>query len=187
MLHFTRRQFLKITGGFVAGTATVGSFSLINNLRANASAIITLKCLGDQNGPRFLDGRTFNGTVGLAPSTGGGFTGTRWEFFFDLDRVIVAFRCLGDQNGPRFLDGRTYNGTVGLAPIAGGKFSGALWDIDDNGTDNRIITIKSMGDQNGPRFLDGRTYNGTVGLAPSTGGGFTGTRWELAVVGSTDS
>ena len=60
MLHFSRRQFLKITGGFVVGTATVGSISLINNLRAyaDADAIITLKCLGDQNGPRFLDGRT---------------------------------------------------------------------------------------------------------------------------------
>lgn len=37
MLDISRRQFLKITGGFVAGTATVGSFSLIGDLRANAA------------------------------------------------------------------------------------------------------------------------------------------------------
>ena len=131
MLHFPRRQFLKITGGFVVGAATVGSISLINNLRAyaDADAIITLKCLGDQNGPRFLDGRTFNGTVGLAPSTRGGFTGTRWEFVFDINQAIVVLRCLGDQKGPRFLDGRTFNGTVGLAPSTGGGFTGTRWEI----------------------------------------------------------
>jgi hypothetical protein len=40
---------------------------------------IALRCLGDRPGPRYLDGRTHDGTVGLAPTTNAPFTGTRWE------------------------------------------------------------------------------------------------------------
>ena len=40
---------------------------------------VALKCLGNINGPRWLDGRTGNGTVGLAPRTDPPFTGTKWE------------------------------------------------------------------------------------------------------------
>ena len=39
----------------------------------------TLECLGSAPGPKFLDGRTGDGTVALAPSTAPPFTGTRWE------------------------------------------------------------------------------------------------------------
>jgi hypothetical protein len=35
--------------------------------------------MGELQGPRWLDGRTGNGTVGLAPNTNPPFTGTRWE------------------------------------------------------------------------------------------------------------
>jgi hypothetical protein len=38
-----------------------------------------LKCLGDIDGPRWLDGRTADGTVGVAPTTEPPFTGTKWE------------------------------------------------------------------------------------------------------------
>jgi hypothetical protein len=41
--------------------------------------IVALKCLGDIEGPRWLDGRTANGTVGLASTTEPPFTGTKWE------------------------------------------------------------------------------------------------------------
>jgi hypothetical protein len=37
------------------------------------------KCLGDIEGNRWLDGRTQDGTVGLAPTTTGGYTGTSWQ------------------------------------------------------------------------------------------------------------
>src|SRR5688500_3664806 len=40
---------------------------------------IVLFCLGHLNGPRWLDGRTHDGTVGLAPRTTAPFTGTRWR------------------------------------------------------------------------------------------------------------
>jgi hypothetical protein len=36
-------------------------------------------CLGDIQGARWLDGRTTNGTVGLASTTESPFTGTKWE------------------------------------------------------------------------------------------------------------
>jgi hypothetical protein len=35
--------------------------------------------MGNIEGPRWLDGRTGNGTVGLAKTTDPPFTGTRWE------------------------------------------------------------------------------------------------------------
>ena len=130
MLYFPRRQFLKITGGFVVGTATVGSISLINNLKAYADAIVTLKCLGVQDGPKFLDGRTYNGTVGLAPSTGGGFSGTIWDLSDEgVNSGIIRLKSRGDQDGPRYLDGRTFNGTVGLAPSTGGGNTGTRWEL----------------------------------------------------------
>jgi hypothetical protein len=37
------------------------------------------RCLGLIDGPRFLDGRTADGTVGLAPSTDPPFSGTHWQ------------------------------------------------------------------------------------------------------------
>jgi hypothetical protein len=45
----------------------------------------TFECLGDLPGNRFLDGRTRDGTVGLAPSTDPPFSGTRWAFEVQLD------------------------------------------------------------------------------------------------------
>lgn len=95
------------------------------------SGVYTLKCLGNANGPRWLDGRTGNGTVGLALETGRQFSGTRWEIF-EISSGILALKCLGNVNGPRWLDGRTGNGTVGLAPntpTPDGGFSGATWRL----------------------------------------------------------
>jgi hypothetical protein len=73
-----------------------------------------------------LDGRTGDGTVGLAPNTDGGFTGTKWRFQ-DFGGYIVTLECLGNIDGPRFLDGRTASGSVGLAPNTGGIFTGTRW------------------------------------------------------------
>jgi hypothetical protein len=46
---------------------------------AAGQGTFNLKNRGAIDGPPWLDGRTDNGTVGLAPTTGGGFTGTRWR------------------------------------------------------------------------------------------------------------
>ena len=80
---------------------------MVNN--NNNDVIVAFRCLGDQDGPRFLDGRTADGTVGLGPSIDGGFTGTRWKLtaLTSGDPQQVTLECLGDQDGSRFLDGRT--------------------------------------------------------------------------------
>ncbi|MCL6753327.1 hypothetical protein KBT16_21090 [Nostoc sp. CCCryo 231-06] len=148
-----------------------------SNISNNTQTVVKLKCLGDIDSPRFLDGRTGDGTVGLAPSTDG-FSGTRWELSVVND--AITFKCLGDVDGPRFLDGRTGDGTVGLAPTAdanpGGTLSGTRWGLSTVSAD--AVTIKCFGDVDNPKFLDGRTGDGTVGLAP-TADGFSGTKWEI--------
>lgn len=42
--------------------------------------VVRLKCRNTTEGPRWLHGSTANGTVGLAPETGGHYTGTKWTF-----------------------------------------------------------------------------------------------------------
>jgi hypothetical protein len=140
---------------------------------------INLRCLGNIDGPRFLDGRTGNGTVGLAPSTDPPFSGTQWLVVGEPTPGQMILQCLGTIDGPRILDGRTGNGTVGLAPTTDNPFTGTRWEIM-NGQDT---TLRCLGDIDGPRFLDGRTGDGTVGLAPGTDGPFTGTHWDVVDLG----
>ena len=140
---------------------------------------VALKCLGNVNGPRWLDGRTANGTVGLAPSLTKKYSGTKW-LVVKAGEGVIALKCLGVINGPRWLDGRTADGTVGLAPNTSKPFTGTRWQIVQVDPNNpNIVTLKCLGDINGPRWLDGRTGNGTVGLAPRTDPPFTGTKWEV--------
>jgi hypothetical protein len=140
---------------------------------------VSLRCLGDQPGPRFLDGRTHDGTVGLAPKTGDPFTGTKWEVV-RAGAGIIALKCLGQLEGPRWLDGRTHNGTVGLAPNPKPPFTGTRWKIVQVDAHNPdIVELHCEGALDGPRWLDGRTNNGSVGLAAVTTPPFTGTRWEV--------
>ena len=89
-----------------------------------SSSIITIYCLGTEPGEhKWLNGRTENGTVELAPSLGGGYTGTRWALYKDSDYSYLY--CLGTGPGDyRWLDGRTGNGTVGLAPSREGRYTG---------------------------------------------------------------
>lgn len=143
---------------------------------------VSLRSLGDQPGPRFLDGRTHDGSVGLAPEREPPFTGTKWRVF-RAGEGVVALKCLGDIDGPRWLDGHTHDGNVGLAPNPKPPFTGARWKVvpaDNNNPD--IVFLQCLGTIEGPRMLDGRTHNGSVGLAPTTNAPFTGTRWEVLAV-----
>ena len=135
---------------------------------------VALRCLGDIPGPRYLDGRTANGTVGLAPNMSPEFTGTRWRVVRVGDGV-VELKCLGNIEGPRWLDGRTADGTVGLAPNR--SFTDTRWQVIQIGSD--IVVLKCLGDIEGPRWLNGSTADGTVGVAPTTESPFTGTKWEV--------
>ena len=80
---FSRRQALGLLGGGLAG-ASLLSTGLAAPAKAEVAGIkhndiITLKCLGDKPGPRYLDGRTDAGDVVLSPTTNKPFTGTRWS------------------------------------------------------------------------------------------------------------
>jgi hypothetical protein len=144
-----------------------------------AGNIVSLKCLGDMSGPRYLDGRTAMGTVGLAPDLSSRFSGTKWQVV-KAGEGVIELKCLGNNEGPRWLDGRTADGTAGLAPNTDKPFTGTRWQVVQ--ADNRhphIVALKCLGDINGPRWLDGRTADDTVGLAPITGPPFTGTKWEV--------
>lgn len=198
---FSRRQILKAAGGFVAGAAS-GSVPLITNLIGDSTlvspaqaqipglasvsldsgTIISVECLGVLFDPRYryLDGRTGDGTVGLAPSFGGGYTGTRWR----VDRrqstsvgTYYTFYCLGTIPGPNYLNGIIGNDTMDLAPSYGeGRYIGARWQVY---TDGNSYLFRCLGTPNEPKWLDGRTGDGTVGLAPSYEGVYTGTKWRM--------
>jgi hypothetical protein len=168
-----RRQFLQFVGG---GSAALLLDPIVKaDLKFNQ--IYCLKCLGNIKGPRYLDGRTANGTVALVEKLVKPYSGTKWQLV-NAGNGAVAFRCRGDVPGPRYLDGRTADGSVGLAPDATGQFTGARWQIIpvDGG-----FTLKCLGNVEGPRWLDGRTGNGSVGLAKTTEPPFTGTRWQITV------
>ena len=181
-----RRHFVQLGGLSTIGAAVPLVFESFGSRTLQAVAavpkhrdIVALECMGNIQGPRWLDGRTGNGTVGLAPRRDGGFTGTRWQFF-EVDSGIYALKCLGNVNGSRWLDGRTGNSTVGLAPRTDKQFSGTRWQIFE--ISSGILAFKCLGDVEGSRWLDGRTGNGTVGLAPNTptpDGGFSGATWRL--------
>jgi hypothetical protein len=135
----SRRQAIGLLGGSLVGVSLLSSGlaapAKSEIIGINHNDIITLKCLGDLPGPRYLDGRTQNGTVGLAPNTNPPFTGTRWDF--ESIKVVPAsgnaywydvLRCQGREPGPRYLDGRTQDGSVGLAPEVGKGYTGTHWE-----------------------------------------------------------
>ena len=175
-----RRSFIE---GLAAGSLTILLPVHLKAVSPPDTQILThgrrvaLKCLGNVNGPRWLDGRTGNGTVGLAPKMGvKQFSGTQW-LVARRGEGIVSLKCLGLTEGSRWLDGRTVGGTVGLAPKTDPPYSGTAWQVIDG--ENNTVMLKCLGKVEGPRWLDGRTGNGTVGLAPNTDQSFTGTKWEV--------
>jgi hypothetical protein len=145
---------------------------------------ITLECLtGPANVHFFLDGRTAEGNVGLAPNTGGVFTGTRWEVIFvtSPSNDEIHLRCLGTTPGNRWLDGRTADGGVGLAPTTGGVFTGTRWEVTfTTAPSNDEIHLRCLGTTPGNRWLVGRTGDRTVGLAPQPGS--QDTKWRVSIL-----
>jgi len=168
----TRRQLIQSLAGGPAAALLV----LRGQAAVKVGAIHYLKCLGDARGPRYLDGRTHDGTVALVPALVKPFSGTKWQIVA-AGNDTVALRCRGDIDGPRWLDGRTHNGSIGLAPHTKAPFTGTRWQIIEI---KGGLALKCLGAAEGARWLDGRTHNGSVGLANVTTPPFTGTRWEIA-------
>jgi hypothetical protein len=167
----TRRQLIKGLAGGPAATLV----AVRCNAAVKLGAVHYLKCLGTAQGPRYLDGRTHNGTLALVPDLVKPLT--KWQIV-RTGEGKVAFQCRGDVIGPRWLDGRTHNGSVGLAPHTKAPFSGTQWEIVEV---NGGFALRCLGAIEGPRWLDGRTHNGSVGLAKVTTPPFTGTKWEIGL------
>jgi hypothetical protein len=199
----SRRQALGLLGGSLAGFSLL-SLGLVGPAKARLEGIdhldiITLKCLGDKPGPRYLDGRTQDGTVGLAPHTNPPYTGTKWRVEYlspwagpdapYYNQITLRCEGTGPGHNARFLDGRTQDATVGLAPGAYKPFTGTRWELEwvqevSRGYYSLYCKGTGPGDA---RYLDGRTQDGTVGLAPTTNDPFTGTHWWIDVVGKSSS
>lgn len=111
-----------------------GTRWLVRPVPSRPSSNVILECLGHIDGPRFLDGRTIDGTVGLAPSTGEPFSGTRWEVS-DTDQLgVVTLRCLGESTlgkNVRFLSADSLGGTLSLVDGDGGSGSSTRWSVVD--------------------------------------------------------
>lgn len=141
--------------------------------------VITLRTLGHIDGPRWLDGRTGDGTVGLAWGTYWPYTGTQWRVY-DFGGGVYAFETLGHIAGPRWLDGRTGDGSVGLAPGLYWPYTGTFWRVRE--VYWNVFEFECLGHIQGPRWLDGRTGDGTVGLSYypySQDPYYTGSWWQV--------
>lgn len=144
--------------------------------------LVTLECLGALPGPRFLDGRTANDSLGLAPSTDPPFSGTAWAMF-RLDAVNLVMVCLGAEPRGRALVSRPEGPAL---ERAGDSVTPAVTDFAGGGwvsefseeNDETIVTLRGA-----HGFLDGRTADGSVGHAPSTDPPFSGTRWRVNSLG----
>src|SRR5581483_4326060 len=88
-----------------------------------SGTVVRLICEGNLPGPRFLDGHTHDGTIGLSFSPDPPFTGTHWRVHDD-GQGGVLLECTGEVPGVRFLNGLTQNGQVALSPNGDPPFSG---------------------------------------------------------------
>jgi hypothetical protein len=206
--RYSRRQAIGLLGGSLAGfsllslglEAPAKSTSTDFDLPFKSFDHITLQWVGDTvpfslrqatTTPTntFLDGRTQNGTVGLAPNTNPPYTGTRWEIVRRNPGTWPPswwLKCLGDIPGPQWLDGRTGNGTVGLAPDRSASYTGTRWEITSVVVPHeptRSYILKCLGDVPGPRMLRGypfRSANGTVGLVDENSGTYS--QWKVTIL-----
>ena len=70
---------MAVLGSPSASKPYTGTHWRVHQVDNNNPNIVALECLGNIPGPRWLDGRTGDGSVGLAASTSPPFSGTRWE------------------------------------------------------------------------------------------------------------
>lgn len=157
---------------------------------ANKADNVTLRCLGDVPGPRFLRGlMRENHGVRLVTAQGGHRGDTVWRRVQSASGRTWTLQCLGAapagvDPGSLFLGG-TSNGSV-LIAVKAQMPDGVPepWRARPVPGMDGAFTLENVALRDGgiaARFLDGRTQFGAVGLAPNTDPPFTGTRWEVVV------
>ncbi|MBD1913251.1 hypothetical protein [Leptolyngbya sp. FACHB-8] len=132
--------------------------------------LVALRCMGEIDGPRFLGGNPYEGTVRLASNLES--YGTNWILNFQPGLEGVSFKCVEDEDG--YLE-RIDDATVGLISDSPGTRWVTRWRYGDN---NQVVTFQCVASTGRNLFLDGRTGSETVGFAPGTDG-FSGTQWEV--------
>ena len=161
-------------------TCLVGKVQADNILRDGSKFL--LESLGTTPGSKWLNGRTADGTVDLAPRYGEPFDGTVWEPHA-VGPSMFTLRNLGDIEGARWLTCRTDTGAVTLSQTANAPPPATtVWRAEV--LDSGVVGL-ACGEA-GNSWLDGRTQTGGVDLAPSNTPPFTGARWRLHEVRGAD-
>ena len=140
--RYSRRQAIGLLGGSLAGLSLLSlglaapAESADFNLPFKSYDHITLEWestlvpFQSTQPNKFLDGRTQNGIVGLAPHTNPPFTGTRWEIARGEARGdppdLIYFKCLGNLPGPRMLTGYPFRGSQGTVGLSENE---SLWRV----------------------------------------------------------
>ncbi len=112
-LQQTQQKILQLqsalaTGGFIPGTVSAEAQTLILDNTLSDSSIITIYCLGTGPGNyKLLDGRTGDGTGGLAPDTGKRYSGIRWQVY-RIGRNEYQIYCLGTEPGKLGINDRAF-------------------------------------------------------------------------------
>lgn len=144
---------------------------------------ITLRCLGNVPGPRFLNGLV-QGDHSVVLAATDDDSGTRWRRGQSASGHSWNLKCLGDpppgvDPGQLFLAGSASGGVlIALASQTPGG-TPETWHARPvpGGFTLENVALRDAGVA--ARFLDGRTGTGDVGLAPNTDPPFTGTHWEV--------
>ncbi|RYZ58037.1 MAG: hypothetical protein EOP07_08155, partial [Proteobacteria bacterium] len=135
--------------------------------------VISLKSLSKIDGPRWLDGSTYDGKMRLQWSEEEKqFSGARWRIHDNQDGSF-SLECLGDFPGSRFLAAK--DGVLSLANTTDRGFA-TRWLI--NRDESYGVTIKNA-DAKGNTFLDSFTTTATAGLAIDAGAGHSGAHWQI--------
>jgi outer membrane protein assembly factor BamB len=135
-----------ITGNGTVALAPGFAFDVLSGTWwqvARHGEALSFRSLGTAAGPTtpvWLDGRTADGTVGLAPSFAPPFTGASWRLAPFQGRGFTL-QTLGTIPGPTFLDGRTQDGTVALIPTVDAAHSGAVWLIQRHSYHNVLYAL----------------------------------------------
>lgn len=141
-----------------------------------AGSSVKFECQGNIPGNRWLDGRTVQADVKLAPNTSYPYTGTHW-LVSDLGGGEFAFMCQGNIPGNRWLKCNSGSST-GVSLAANTSYTGTHWRVYDLGAGR--VGIACQDSYAGPyHWLDGRTANSTVGLAPNLYPPYTGAYWKI--------